>query len=143
MGLLQVFNKEKNKKSHLKNLIEVAFSDGQMDNDEYILLLSLARKLNINDEEIKKIKENPNSIKFYPPSSSRERFDQIYDLVCMMMVDGVIHRKEMEICKNLALKLGYLPQIVDHFVSSIGDNVRKGISKEQSFKQLSNLIQIR
>jgi len=130
------------RKSHLKNLLEVALADGQLDNDEYVLLLSLARKLDISDQEIKNIRENPGLITFKPPASHKKRFEQVYDLVCMMMIDGVIHQKELDFCKSMALKLGYMPRIVDDFIESIRDNVKKGIPKELSFKELAGLIQL-
>lgn len=133
-------NKKKRKKSHIKNLIEVALSDGQMDENEMALLLNLARRLNIEMEEIQQIRQNPHLVQFHPPRNPKERFDQIYDLVCMMMVNGSINKNELELCKILALKLGYMPLIVDDFVKLISENISQGVSSEESYDRIYKMI---
>ena len=143
MNIFNLIHRNKRlKQSHLKNLIEVALLDGQLDNNEYVLLLSLARRLKISDQEIKNIQENPGKIIFMPPGSHKKRFEQVYDLVFMMMVDGVIHQKELDFCKKMALKLDYMPQLVDDLIVSIRDSVQKGIPKELSFRELSGILKM-
>ncbi|MGK7395422.1 MAG: hypothetical protein ACNS62_12675 [Candidatus Cyclobacteriaceae bacterium M3_2C_046] len=133
-------NKTKTKKSHLKNLLEVALADGNLDKNEVLLLHSLGKRFNISPEEIDQIKNNPQTINFHPPKSNKERFNQIYDLVCMMMIDGQINRHELDICKLFALKLGFMPLIVDDFVRIITDNVSRGISVGDAYLEVSKLL---
>jgi uncharacterized tellurite resistance protein B-like protein len=129
------------KMSHVKNLIEVALSDGNIDEEEIVLLLNLAKSLGITQQEIYKIRINPGKINFNPPRSSRGRFNQIYDLVCMMMVDGQIDKNELKVCKDLALKLGYLPLIVDDFITIISQDISVGISSRETYRVTQRLLQ--
>lgn len=138
MGLLNIFSRNRLKKSlsHIKNLVDVALADGQIDNDEMILLLNVAKRLKINDDQIEMIRTNPAAIQFSAPANAKKRFDQIYDLVCMMMVNGHIDPRELELCKALALKLGYMPLIVDDFIKLIGKNIKDGVLASESYKKL-------
>ncbi len=138
---LNIFNRNHQQKnqSHVKNLIEVALSDGSIDDEEMMLLLNLATRLGISKEEIYQIKMNPGNVKFNPPKSSKERFNQIYDLVCMMMIDGQVNKNELKLCKELALKLGYLPLIVDDFILMITKNISEGVSSRDTFKKAIKL----
>lgn len=136
-----LFNRNHSKKnqSHIKNLIEVALSDGNIDEDEMMLLLNLATRLGITKEEIYQIKMNPGSVKFNPPVGAKERFNQIYDLVCMMMINGQVNKNELKLCKELALKLGYLPLIVDDFILMITKNISEGVSSRDTFNKAMEL----
>jgi hypothetical protein len=129
------------KQSHIKNLIEVALSDGNIDEEEMVLLLNLAKSLDITQEEIYQIRINPGKVNFHPPYRARERFNQIYDLVCMMMVDGEINKNELKLCKDLALKLGYLPLIVDDFIYIITRNISDGLSSKVTFRMTQKIVQ--
>jgi len=121
MGILEILDRNsfKKKQSHIKNLIEVALADGIVDNEESILLLDVAKRMNVTEQQVNEIKDNLDAISFVPPSGSKQRFNQVYDLVCMAMAHGRINPKGLELCKVLALKLGYMPLIVDDFIKII------------------------
>jgi uncharacterized membrane protein YebE (DUF533 family) len=131
---------KKQNHSHIRNLIEIALADGRMDEEEMVLLINLAQKLGITREEITQIKQNPSSVVFHTPKNSKQRFDQIYDLVCMMMVNGEINKNELKLCKDLALKLGYLPRIVDDFILMITQNVSSGVSSAESYLKMKDMV---
>lgn len=138
MGILDIINRNsfKKKQSHIKNLIEVALADGVIDNDEIILLLNVAGRMKVTEQQVDEIKANLHAIKFISPSRAKERFHQVYDLVCMMMANGRIDPKELELCKSLALKLGYMPLIVDDFIKIIEKNISGKISAKSIRKSL-------
>jgi uncharacterized tellurite resistance protein B-like protein len=129
----------KKKMSHVKNLIEVALSDGNIDEEEIVLLLNLAQSLGITQQEIYQIRINPGKVAFTPPFHSKDRFNQIYDLVCMMMVDGQIDENELKLCKDLALKLGYMPLIVEDFIKLITRDISIGLSSKETYRATRNL----
>ena len=58
----------------------------------------------------------------------------------MMMVNGSINKNELELCKILALKLGYMPLIVDDFVKLISENISQGVSSEESYDRIYKMI---
>lgn len=127
MDILELLTgkRKKRAKGHLRNLMEVAASDGSFDGIEVDYLLSLAGRFNISEEELKRIKDHPSSVDYHPPTTDRERFEHLYQLSCMMMIDGVVHQKELEICKRLAIKLDLKPEFVDDMIEAINEDERR------------------
>ncbi len=132
MGLQELFESfdKKKRKSHFKNLLAMAMADGKLDNIEFDFIMQLAQKCYMSQEEIKRVLDSPEQINFYVPRTDRERFDQIYDLVTVMLIDGEINPRELNLCKVFAVKLGFRPAIVDRLINDIIDNAIKGIAKE-------------
>jgi uncharacterized tellurite resistance protein B-like protein len=121
MALLNIFktNLTGIRKSHVKNLITIAMADGELDSDEWDLLVAIAKTLGATDNEIKTIQARPETIRFIPPKKYDEKVQQVSDLVAVMTVDGHINPREIELCKKLSLKLDILPRIVDDIVSEL------------------------
>ena len=86
-------------------------------------LLSLAGRFNISEAELKRIQDNPHAVTYKPPTNDIERFNQLHQLVRMMMIDGEVHEKEMSICKAYSEKLGLRTEFVEDFVTAIGESV--------------------
>lgn len=121
MGLLDIFKTDHEgiRRSHVKNLITVAMADGRLENNEWSLLVSIAKVLGMKEEEIDAIKTNPETVAFVPPQKYQEKVEQIRDLVAIMTIDGHISSRELELCKKISLKLDILPQLVDEIVENI------------------------
>ncbi len=118
MGLFNIFkqNEEDKNRSHIKNLLEVAIADGNLDDDEFNLILKIAGSYDISEEEVKNIRSNPGSISFSPPSSYSAKVKLLEDLVKVMIVDKTIDENEVKICKDLAIRLNIAPVIVDELI---------------------------
>ena len=120
MGLFNIFrqNEEDKNRSHIKNLIEVAIADGNLDDNEFDLILKIAGSYDISAEEVKNIRNNPGNITFTPPSSYSAKVKLIEDLVKVMMADKTIDENEVKICKDLAVRLNIAPVIVDELIQA-------------------------
>lgn len=117
--LSNIFGPDKDslRRSHIKNLISIALSDGHLSDDEWELLVYLASRLGMEEEEIKAIKENPDAVTFVMPKTHDQRVQQIEDLVLLMSIDHDINPNEVQLCKKISLKLDVLPQIVDSIIA--------------------------
>ena len=118
MSLLSIFESDKDgrRKSHIKNLISVAMVDGHLADEEWALLSRVAHHLGMSSETIQNIKNNPEEIKFIAPKKYEEKLQQVTDLVAVMMVDGDVDQKELELCKKIALKLDLLPRVINDMI---------------------------
>ncbi len=145
MDILEVFtgNKKKRAKGHLKNLMEVAASDGSLDGIEVEYLLSLAGRFNISEAELKKIQDQPGSVNYQPPVTDKERFEHLYQLACMMMIDGIVHEKEIDLCKRFAVKLNLKPEFVDDMVAVINNDEKKETPTDMVIGKLLRIAQER
>jgi uncharacterized tellurite resistance protein B-like protein len=120
----------KKRKSHIKNLLSVAASDGEISKPEINFLFAVASRLYMPVEELREVFDNPSSVSYYPPDSDREKLDQIHDLVCMMMIDGSIDEEEVMTCKIFARNLGFRTAVIDFMVDKIVQGVARNMVKD-------------
>ncbi len=110
-------------RSHLKNLMAIAMADGHLAEEERHVLISVAHRMGMSDEEVQFVQENPDSVKFTPPKEYDEKMEQIYDFISLMSVDSDIDPSEIEVCRKLALHLDLAPRIVDDLLNKFfGDH---------------------
>ncbi|MEQ9422845.1 MAG: TerB family tellurite resistance protein [Cyclobacteriaceae bacterium] len=128
--------------SHLKNLWEVAMSDGHIDESETKLLYQIANRHGAGKSRANKIKGRMDSIEFVSPDNDEERFDQIYDLVMMMAADGEIDDNEMAVCNKYAEKLGFDKRIVEEMVYSISSNITVGNDPEETKQRIKYMLKL-
>jgi uncharacterized tellurite resistance protein B-like protein len=144
MGIFEKFKNTiesselKRKKSHLKNLFLIAMADGKLANDEFDLMLNIANTMYLNGSVVQNVIHFPDDIAFYIPQHDREKLDQIYDCVCMALVDGEINDREVSMCKLIAAKLGYRPVIVDQIIKDILQSILNGVTSDFALSKLLN-----
>lgn len=113
-------------KSHIKNLIEMATIDGKYSSEENNLLISIASRNGISPTQIENIRTNPDKISFVVPSDDSEKFQQLYDLVNMMIVDKEIHPEEVRLSELFARRFGYPSPSVQGVIDTIKRNIEHG-----------------
>ena len=91
-------NKRRNAE-HIRNLILLALSDGHFDNTEMRLIVKIASRLGLSCTEFENMLTN-NLGNFRIPQSLPEKIVQLHDLVSVMMVDGVVHKKEEKLLQQ-------------------------------------------
>ncbi len=135
MSLFDLFkskNKD-NRKSYLKEIIKVAKADGLLDKREYELILKIGHKLACSADEIKELRDE---IQLDDPAeasqSKKHRLELLFDLVAIMLIDGTIDPKELGLCKSIAMKSGFEPEVVDDIVHRINILTQSGKSIEQA-----------
>ena len=111
------------KKKHLSNLVALANIDGHFHETEEKLLYGIGDKYGIKPEQVKAIIKNKDKIKPEVPPHFEQKIDQFYDLVLMILADGVIDDKEMHFFEGIAEEYGFnekvVPKIMELFESSI------------------------
>lgn len=106
-------------RSHIRNLVRIAYADGSIDDAEYKLLLRIARKYEIDEETVEDIIKNVDSLPFTPPSSKEERYVQLWNLGRMVMADGVKDPDELSKISKFAIGLGFKADIVPGLVNEV------------------------
>lgn len=118
-------------KHHIMNLGALAKVDGHIDSAELNYIIAIGQKNGMKAEEVKTLIANSGSLKQHLPENDSERFDQIYDLVEMMLADGIVDDNEMDFCIEMAEKLGLRKAIVGVLVRKITLGVKDGLSREE------------
>lgn len=126
--------------SHMKNLLEMALADGHYDNSEDQLLKSIASKHGVSSKKLIDIQQSPEKIEFIVPDNAKEKFNQFFDLVHMMVIDEDVDREELRLCVVFAKKFGYDPDRSEELVESVASNISSGNSLEETRKRVEWML---
>jgi len=118
-------------KGHLHNLAALAKADGHVDERELSFIIAVGKKNGLTEQEVRKLVAGDANYEAVLPTNDSERFDQIFDLVDMMLADGVVDETEMDFCVLMAEKLGFRKAIVAILVRKISQGVKDGLPKER------------
>lgn len=146
MGLFTLFDSKRTAKevnkitSHFANLIALAKIDGHISDSEYELIYSIGEKHNLKSEDIDFLIDNSTNTEFILPTNDSERFDQIFDLVQLMLTDNVIDEAEIDFCIDIAEKLGFRKAIVGVLVRKISVGLISGKDKEDLKEEAKNFL---
>jgi uncharacterized tellurite resistance protein B-like protein len=143
MGLLNIFDSKdkKNRMSHMLNLLAVACADGKFEQSEIDLFLQIGKRIGITEDELRRVIQNPGSVKLTAPDNDTDRIALLYDMVLMMMVNGDIDENEVLYCKNTAIRLGFNHKVIDVMVTKVIEMVKKGVGNEKAVETLISVAQ--
>lgn len=127
------FESEETKKikSHLTNLAALAKIDGHMDSSEIDFIIAIGTRHGIKADDVRGLLSNTKNTEPSLPTNDSERFDQIYDLVEMMLADGIVDESEMDFCIQMASRLGFKKSVVGVLVRKISMGVKDGLTRER------------
>ncbi|MCA8829820.1 tellurite resistance TerB family protein [Hymenobacter pini] len=118
-------------KSHLMNLVALAKADGHIDERELSFIAAVGKRGGLRADEVRSIVGNSSNINLIIPDNDSERFDQIFDLVDMMLADGIVDDTEISFCVDMAEKLGFRKEVVSRLVRHISQCVKDGMERDQ------------
>jgi len=127
------FESEQTKKvkSHLANLAALAKADGHIDEREMNFIVAVGKKNGVRADDVRTLVAGAHDRALLVPDNDSERFDQIFDLVDMMLADGIVDDNEMDFCIDMAEKLGFRKAIVGVLVRKISLGVKDGLPREK------------
>ena len=117
-------------KNHITNLGVLARIDGHLDASEVNYIIAVGQKNGLKAEDVRSLLANGEKAQFHMPENDSDRFDQLYDLVEMMLADGIVDDNEMEFCMMMAGNLGFRKDVVGVLVRKITLGVKDGFSRE-------------
>ncbi len=104
---------------HLRLLIQLAKLDGNIDDAEVNLIMSIGKSNGLSEEEINQLFKLPTKAVDASMLSDAQKFDYIYSMVQLMKVDGEMHNNELRFCSEMAVKLGYREGVLFELVTNI------------------------
>ena len=110
-------NHHHEKLSLLQDLIALSKADNNVSFMETQFINSVAMTMGISPIELQNLKDNP--IPYNPPNPEIDRKTQFYRLLLLMGGDSDHHEKEVEFCKNIALKMGLRPTAVNEVIKRV------------------------
>lgn len=99
--------KHKQEVGHFANIVKIAKADGNISNEEEIVLNRASKNLNITPEEYAAILENPEKFPINPPIDYDERIERLYRLAKMILADGEVAPVELKLMEKIAVGLNF------------------------------------
>ena len=96
--------------SHFASIVNLAAIDGEINNEEEVLLKRFARKLDISKDEYKRVIENPTAFPLTGSNNVERRLERLHDLFKIIFADHEIDEEETELIKRYAIGLGFSSQ---------------------------------
>lgn len=124
---------KKQNKEHFLHLIQIASADGIIDDSELQMLNRIGRNLGLTDPEIKDLFESSKQSAYIPPYELRERFEQLYRIVLMILADDEIAKEEIHLANLLGLKSGFSDDDLSVLLPLLVDGIRNGQDEEDLF----------
>jgi DnaJ-domain-containing protein 1 len=112
-------NTKQLKQEHFENLVAVAFIDGFLDEEETTFLSEKSQEFGLSQREAENIIRQADALQFIIPKNKVDKEDQLADAIYMSMVNGEVHKKEYELCLQLAQRLGLEQKEVDNMIELI------------------------
>ncbi len=116
------------------HLVRIALSDDKIANAEMALLHRMGQKLGFTELEIDKLIETTGKSDYFPPYELSERFEQIYDIIKMALIDGVIDKNEMRLASNFGLISGFKESEIPYLLVLLISGIRQGKDQEELFE---------
>ena len=123
MGLFKS-QKEKERLSHVKTLLALAFADGKLEKNEITAIAAFAARENVDVEEVQKMLDGKDNVDFVPPQSEEDKIQYLHDLVLLMIADGNINENEYALCKAVADQFGYREEVIDALLEKIIEDIQ-------------------
>jgi hypothetical protein len=92
--------------SHINDLIKLSMIDGNESHMELNFINSVAARLGIEKEDVKKIKEGMIDITFSPPRSESKVIEQFHRVIILIGIDKLIYKEEVSFCVELGVRMG-------------------------------------
>lgn len=118
-----------NSRAMLSDLIVLAHADDKLTRTEYDFILRLAKRMDIDKQEVDLLFKNPLPSKLL--FSELERITHFYKLVLLMNVDMETHEKEIFAVRNFGLKMGIRPGVVDQILIRMNEFENKIIPSNE------------
>ena len=124
MAFLNYFDHHDRKKtrSHLKDLVRVALADEILKDEEKQFLERVATNAGIGPEELKEIIDEVTHIEFIPPTELDQKFEQLFNIARLIMIDDHIHEKEIEYCIHFGHTLNFDDQFTKKLIAELEED---------------------
>jgi uncharacterized tellurite resistance protein B-like protein len=125
---------KKNRKEYFIHLIQVSMADGKITRKESETLHKLGKKLGFTDPEIDALFARTAKSNYIPAYELAKRFEQLYDVIKMVLADGKIEAGEMHLANSFAIAAGFQTQDIPKILDILIKGIEAGIDEEALLK---------
>ncbi|GEM_PF-1256398 len=103
-------------RAHLSLLVHLAKVDDDFAVVEEDMIRNIAQDYGVTNEVIDELIDEPDEIEDLEAivKDIDLKFRSIYDCIQMMLIDGIVHQKEISFCNMIAEKFGYSRDLIQY-----------------------------
>jgi uncharacterized tellurite resistance protein B-like protein len=127
-------------RQHYLNLIEVFKINGKVSKEELALLQKEGRKFGLTDPEIDKLINQPSDHPYHAPYSLEDKFEQLYNVVEMVLADENVSDNEIRLLRKFAVEVGFDDRAIEILKDVLIEGIRQQKSEETLFKEFKSKL---
>jgi uncharacterized tellurite resistance protein B-like protein len=104
----------------LNILIQLAEADKHFAKAEREMVFRVAQERGFAEDVVSSLIKNPEPIENLSTLTQEQKFEYLYSCIDMIFADHNIFESEIIFAKNIAIKLGFRKDAIDHFVKNHG-----------------------
>ena len=137
MSVLNVFDHpgKKQNKEYFVQLVRSAKADDIIHKSELELLHRIGTKLGFTEPEIINLIAETDKYDYIPPYELVKRFEQVYEVVGMVMADGKVDENEKRLVIGFAVKSGFSDEEIPGLISLLISGKKEGRDEEELFDE--------
>ena len=142
MNTLEIFNHSAKKQNidYFTQLVRIALADDIITNNESELLHRIGKKLGFTDPEIENLIDTTGKLDYIPPYELSQRFEQLYDVIKMILADGSIDKNEIRLASGFASKSGFLESEIPNLLVLLIKGIKQAKDHEKLFETYKKSI---
>ncbi|MEI9918272.1 MAG: TerB family tellurite resistance protein [Bacteroidota bacterium] len=116
-------------KKQLNILIQLAEADKHFAKVEREMVFRIARERNFPEDAVNEIIRNPEPIGTLGALSNDQKFEYLIECIMLMFIDQKVFESEIIFCKSIAIKLGFMKNVVDFLSKNFSSHSREELKK--------------
>ncbi len=121
--------------AHFANLVRLAKADGVIDDTEHQYLYKMGKRINMTLEEVDVFISKPLTDAFIPPFELEEKFEQLHDMIAVILADGTIDAAEKRISRSFIIGLGFEDSKTDKIIEVISRLITEKVDHDTAFEK--------
>lgn len=109
------------KKSHIKNLLALAKADGHVHEKEEAVIYKIGKRYGLKERQVKAIMESDEKFTVNVPNNHYDKMNVLYDLMLIVFADGVVEKKEVAFCEDVAKQFSLKKEVVKWLLTEVFD----------------------
>ena len=124
-------------RSRVIELFALAIADGFVSAEELALIYEKGKQLGLTSAQVDEAIQNPHRVASNLPTSLLDAITRLYDLASVIVTDGKIDPREIEVMRAYAHRFGVAAELVDDVIAALVEEVRAGTPRDQLIETLT------
>lgn len=127
-------------RSQVISMFTLAIADGFVSPEELTLVYEKGTELGLTSEQVDDVIQNPHRVTFAIPSTLVDSIASLYDLANIVVTDGRVDPREVDLLRSFAHRFGIASSLVDRVVEALIDELRAGTPRQQLIEDLTSEV---